>query len=388
MEKEEINAVPRVSPEETKVFVLEYIKNAYEQGRKYSEISRDKTKYGILQNLVNYHFNNILTACDVAGISPEGFVNERTIVKNTAENLTKQDVDNYIKQRHKGLNRGLTECEFKTDYYSKAVFNKAVNIYGSFALALRANSIRPSINTTNTLSDLKEEVISLFNNGVSGRKIEEILGISATSVYKILRESGIKPSEYLDKLSCNTASVTVGYMFEELLGEILNELGVDFKKYAHERWKPDFVVGNTWIDAKLTYRSGIFKTYEKYKECCEKVVFVYLIGPIEIKKFSDDYIKLSVYKLVENVKDVKIRSKFISKLNKLYQIALNSDERFVSPEQDKRNERIIELVNSGLSFHKIAVELGISVSTVSHVCSMYGVKSKAKRGRPKVKEVI
>lgn len=70
-----------------------------------------------------------------------------------------------------------------------------------------------------------------------------------------------------------------GHDFEKVLGEILTELGVEYKKYCHERYNPDFVLSDgVWVDAKLSEWTDVYDMLRKYLPLCESVTVVYLIG--------------------------------------------------------------------------------------------------------------
>lgn len=76
----------------------------------------------------------------------------------------------------------------------------------------------------------------------------------------------------------------LGHTFEDILGQILVELGYSLLDSPHDRWQPDFAVGNKWIDAKLSEythtskdKSGL-TVIEKYEPCCDELELVFLRG--------------------------------------------------------------------------------------------------------------
>jgi hypothetical protein len=109
------------------------------------------------------------------------------------------------------------------------------------------------------------------------------------------------PIEYVELDSQKSARA--GHKFEEILGEILRDLGADFKKYDHERWRPDFVIDSHWIDAKLSqWTIYDTNTIEKYEPHCEELTIVFLRGDKDFdKKLTDKTRMVNVYKLLKDL---------------------------------------------------------------------------------------
>lgn len=86
-----------------------------------------------------------------------------------------------------------------------------------------------------------------------------------------------------------------GHVFENVLAEIFTELGHKFERTPEiNGCHPDFVMGNHWIDAKLsewTVHLADCETVKKYRPHCEKLTIVYLRGKskktMEYRKESD-----------------------------------------------------------------------------------------------------
>jgi hypothetical protein len=121
---------------------------------------------------------------------------------------------------------------------------------------------------------------------------------------KAVLNAGV-PIEYveLDSQKCARA----GHRFEEILGEIFQDLGVNFQKYEHEKWRPDFVVGNHWIDAKLSqYTVFSAGTIEKYEPHCDELTIVFLRGDKHYdKKLTKKTRMVSVYGLLKDLSEEK-----------------------------------------------------------------------------------
>lgn len=113
------------------------------------------------------------------------------------------------------------------------------------------------------------------------------------------------PIEYVELDSQKYARA--GHRFEEVLGDILRDLGVDFRKYEHERWQPDFVVGNHWIDAKLS-QSTVYNsdTIEKYEPHCDELTIIFLRGDKGFdKKLTDKTRMINVHNLLTDLPEAK-----------------------------------------------------------------------------------
>lgn len=117
------------------------------------------------------------------------------------------------------------------------------------------------------------------------------------------------PNSYFELDS--QVSARAGHVFEEVLGEILQCLGFEYSKYTHEKYKPDFVCGNHWIDAKLslwTLSKHEKGTVGKYEPHCDKLTIVFLRGDkLYDNMITDKTRVVSVYvllsKLTASLKD-------------------------------------------------------------------------------------
>lgn len=95
-----------------------------------------------------------------------------------------------------------------------------------------------------------------------------------------------------------------GYKFEDLVGEILEALRLNYQKGFNREYQPDFVLRNgVWIDAKLSeWNPHKYTTIEKYEPKCKLLVLVYLRG-----NRSGDYMltpktrMISIYTLIKQL---------------------------------------------------------------------------------------
>ena len=112
-----------------------------------------------------------------------------------------------------------------------------------------------------------------------------------------------------------------GQLFESLVDELLEDLGVEYEKYKHVRWNPDYVLRNgVWMDAKLSqwtvYGS---KTLERYKEHCRLLTIVFMRG--RRGEISDEMIDknvrlISVYKFIKQLPRYK-QVKYYNKIDEI-----------------------------------------------------------------------
>jgi regulator of replication initiation timing len=110
-----------------------------------------------------------------------------------------------------------------------------------------------------------------------------------------------------DEISTDRAiEILVGRKFEKLLDRLLCELNIQYDKYEHEIYKPDYIFSlNRWGDAKLsewTIFNSNCNTIENYRSHCKYLTIIYLRG----NKYRDEIIShntrlISVYKLVKQL---------------------------------------------------------------------------------------
>jgi hypothetical protein len=169
------------------------------------------------------------------------------------------------------------------------------------------NSYRPNLTTK---EGFKREIIRLYYIGAplnyhSIKKLRRRLLNAAKELFgswqNALEYSGFNYDDI--KISDNTAS-ECGEEFERILGEILRDLGVSYKKYAHDRYSPDFVLDNNeWIDAKLSEWTDVSETVKRYLPECSSLTIVYLQGKKSdvIRGRKHKYRAVSVYLLTEKL---------------------------------------------------------------------------------------
>jgi hypothetical protein len=138
-------------------------------------------------------------------------------------------------------------------------------------------------------------------------------------------ENAVKAADinYEDVRQDGSTLAPLGHEFEGVLSEILADLNVPFKQYDHDKYRPDFVVDNEWIDAKLsqfTYRTqddNGLTCVDKYEPHCDKLTLIFLRGNRECDAMVTDKTRLvSVYKYVNKLPD-SLRGKYYAKLDEI-----------------------------------------------------------------------
>ncbi|MGP4070659.1 hypothetical protein [Halobacillus sp. B29] len=112
-----------------------------------------------------------------------------------------------------------------------------------------------------------------------------------------------------------------GYLFEDLLDELLIETGISYSKYDHEKYNPDYTLRNgVWMDAKLSqwtvYASN---TIDRYKYHCRYLIIIYMRG--RRGEISDQIIKsnvrlISVHKYIKQLSQHR-QQYYLTEINKI-----------------------------------------------------------------------
>jgi hypothetical protein len=142
-------------------------------------------------------------------------------------------------------------------------------------------------------------------------------------------------------------TVKAGQDFELLLGDILEELNIEYKKGFSFEVRPDFVLNDyVWADAKLSiYTIDSCETIEKYEPYVKQLWIIYLLGDKEIDKMITNKTRLtSVYKLIKQLPKHK-RLLFVNQINKLKESMSKKEDGVVKRNTLRNYEEYIEQVN-------------------------------------------
>lgn len=109
-----------------------------------------------------------------------------------------------------------------------------------------------------------------------------------------------------------------GNVFENIIGEIFEKLGMSYEQYAHSKYNPDFVLDKgRWIDAKLsewTIDNRNCDTIEKYLPHCKTLTIVYLRGRDSDRMYANKVRLIHVNKYVKQLPR-RERGYFYAKIN-------------------------------------------------------------------------
>lgn len=369
--------------------VREIIRKAHAEGKTYQDISRMILKTGTtLRNYVALE-GSVFDILLELKLPFEGFCSNSRITAYYTDTISVEEATEIVINYHKE-NGSLPKVKAKGISSKLSAALKVVsNHHGDYINALVALNLKPHVMSSKYIKANLSEILRLYCEGYSGHAIEDKLGIAASTVYSILRDYGIVANEpnAVSKRNGHRSSVVAGYKFEDVLAEILSELGYVFTKYYHDYLKPDFVLNDKWIDAKLTYKTGKGHCKTTYLEEAPLVEFIYLVGPKKSLKSKSGIIKSSVYVYIDRIKDKDKQSYFTTKLAEIKALREEELTEYSFPSNPKEDE-IIGKVSAGMSMRLTAELLGIGVATVSAVCKKKGIKSTAKTGRNARKEIL
>lgn len=111
-----------------------------------------------------------------------------------------------------------------------------------------------------------------------------------------------------------------GHLFEEVLGELFREIGIDYVKERFGDCIPDFAVGDLWYDAKLSETTiHLCNTVEKYEPNCEALTIVFLRGNKNTdRKLTDKTRLVHVSHYLKRLPEIR-QAYFSRKLNEITQ---------------------------------------------------------------------
>lgn len=144
---------------------------------------------------------------------------------------------------------------------------------------------------------VKEALVYAIDNDMTPNEFRERYGNMSDSVDR--RFGGVfKACEHFGLPKLRRANIdvykTAGYAFEELIGGLFTELGMDVaKQQRFDNCVPDFVSGSTWYDAKLSeWTIHTCDTVRKYEPNCRELIIVFLRGNTQTDRMISDKTRL------------------------------------------------------------------------------------------------
>ncbi|MEW8987792.1 MAG: hypothetical protein AB2401_12485, partial [Bacillus sp. (in: firmicutes)] len=124
---------------------------------------------------------------------------------------------------------------------------------------------------------------------------------------------------------------TAGLLFEEILADLLVELGLDVIQETKNGFRPDFIVrapsSEKWVDAKLTEMTALQSpSVNKYVDHCDKLVLIYLIGEDKDYNITKKVRVVNVNRFLERLTDEESKKVYIKRFKLITKIAEAADK--------------------------------------------------------------
>lgn len=118
------------------------------------------------------------------------------------------------------------------------------------------------------------------------------------------------------------AIVEMGYEFENLVGDLLQEKGIPLSKYnsGFKECRPDYIFSpKHWGDAKLSITTDTVKMRKKYLQHCDRLTVFHLIGSkTYIGKLKDGTERVNIFAYL-NKQEETLREKYLPLFSRIEQ---------------------------------------------------------------------
>lgn len=235
---------------------------------------------------------------------------------------TKELLLERIKQRVES-GKSLTTISLIKDS-EKCLLDAGSRYFGDWATAVEAagydyadvlnegKESRSESCTKNTEDDIKNFIISRFKQGLplnSGHIDREYQTYMKSARYRFGNWRKAVESCGIDYLSVSVDSDVArhaGHIFEQMVADVLTELGINYSKESQCKWRPDFVINKDyWIDAKLsTWTHSIPETIKKYEPHVKRLTIVYFRGEQGAPPYREITNKTDMIHINELIKNV------------------------------------------------------------------------------------
>ncbi|KFN02737.1 hypothetical protein D0U04_13795 [Bacillus clarus] len=194
----------------------------------------------------------------------------------------------------------------------------------NYDIVLDEGNLRRSKKCTKyTVDDVKSFICERYAQGKrlsSGYISSEFRHMAHAAQYRFggwkeaITYAGVPYEDVREDESANLA----GHLFEDLLGNLFNDLCISYTKYEHEKWRPDFILSKEhWIDAKLSeWTSSIPTTIQNYEPHVRRLTIVYMRGRNHACSLSDKTEIVSVYQLLEYLNEER-RSYYLERIQEI-----------------------------------------------------------------------
>lgn len=191
-----------------------------------------------------------------------------------------------------------------------------------------------------TRDELRRQLFTLLSNGdkVNPQSIEHIEGFYSSakrlhgSYEEFLIDNGLSPAKHFHRnRNLNMIKSAAGLLFEEVLGDLLDELKLTTIQETIAGCRPDFIVRTPvcekWIDAKLTELTALrSSSISKYPTHCDKLILIYLIGDDKDYSITDKVRVVSVNRFIDMLPTEEAKEIYRKKLRLIVKIADATDK--------------------------------------------------------------
>lgn len=258
----------------------------YEGGKTQTEISKD----------LNISVGTVRSILSRNGI---GVYDSRIWFEKGVKYLDKDAVDLFIKNIIEESKKGAITVDFIKNNY-KLEYASIKRIYGNVSNAI-ISSGEYVLDKPVPRKWTREFLIDQIKKGYAEGELLNLTYLSegdGSSAVMYAREefgsweeavesAGI-PYEKVSMSSDNNADL--GHRFESVVDDLFNEIGIEYCKKGNGKWMPDYIIGDKWIDAKLSQYTYLSKdkngltVIDKYEPYCDELEIVYLLGVEDVRR--------------------------------------------------------------------------------------------------------
>jgi hypothetical protein len=196
-----------------------------------------------------------------------------------------------------------------------------------------------------TKESLRKKLFELLAAGekVNPQSVEHIHGFYSAakrihgSYEKFLEDNGLNPAHFFHRnRNLNTIKTSAALLYEEILGDLLRDIGLDPVKRTVHGLRPDFIVEAPnimkWIDAKLSEQIALSSnSIKEYPYYCDKLILIYLVGEKKDYTMLEKVRIVSVYNfldLLKNGEKKELYEKKFELIEKMVKAVDNEIENF------------------------------------------------------------
>lgn len=155
------------------------IKAHLENGLHYRDIEKESPR---LIKFISDEYGGFIPFLIENGYDYTRYSHPTKVTKYKSKTATKEELDKYLTINFKGK-RSVSKKHLEP---WSAI--KSEEVYGSVSAALRSNGATPRLMSDEEISNISNDIVSLYNEGLSVKKVSESLLISVKVVDKVLKD--------------------------------------------------------------------------------------------------------------------------------------------------------------------------------------------------------